>query len=168
MVFATHNQLRRDEKLHFIIPPNVPPAVLTATHNALAPATLPPPPPNPSPVKWSNPPSAIAVSSDAPILSIGLPQSSGLPKGIVWHRKGDYFATVCTWPFHSRSPYPRPDSVRSPILSERGRTGWRMDPPGVKTTFAGAVQEGQGRGAARPLPSDEAAILRGCTYHYIS
>ncbi|TFY72476.1 hypothetical protein EVG20_g512 [Dentipellis fragilis] len=81
-----------DEKLHFIIPPNLPPTVLTTTQNLLAPATLPPAPATPSPVKWSNPRSA--TSTDGPILTLELPQSSGLAKDIAWHKKGDYFATV--------------------------------------------------------------------------
>ncbi|TFY81834.1 hypothetical protein EWM64_g2178 [Hericium alpestre] len=79
-----------EEKLHFIIPPNLPAAVLTATQTLLAPATLPPAPATPSPVKWTNPKSV----GDGPILVLDLPQSSGLPKDIAWHKKGDYFATV--------------------------------------------------------------------------
>ncbi|KAK7695659.1 Ribosome biogenesis protein erb1 [Cerrena zonata] len=36
-------------------------------------------------------------NSDKPILSITLAPSSGLPKQIAWHRKGDYLATVSYW-----------------------------------------------------------------------
>ncbi|KAI0069034.1 BOP1NT-domain-containing protein [Artomyces pyxidatus] len=92
-----------DEKLHFLVPPNLPSMVLAATQLLLAPPTLPPAPATPSPVKWSNPPSA-TTSDNKPILAIDLPQSSGIPKHITWHRKGDYFATVCE--FHLTDSIP--------------------------------------------------------------
>ncbi|KAI0269246.1 BOP1NT-domain-containing protein [Gloeopeniophorella convolvens] len=88
-----------EEKLHFFIPPNLPPAIQSSTQALLAPVTLPPAPVAPSPVKWTNPPSA--ATSEKPILSVDLPQSSGLAKHITWHRKGDYFATVCGSSFQS-------------------------------------------------------------------
>lgn len=82
-----------EEKLHFFVPPNLPPAILSATRALLNPANLPPTPETPSPVKWVNSPSAPEL--EAPLLSLDLPPSSGLAKHIAWHRKGDYFATVC-------------------------------------------------------------------------
>ncbi|KAH9938426.1 NUC169 domain-containing protein [Fomitopsis serialis] len=82
-----------EEHVHFIIPPNLPTPVLAATQALLAPATLPPAPATPSPVKWVST-AAAASSSDSPILTLNLPSSSGLPKQIVWHRKGDYLSTV--------------------------------------------------------------------------
>ncbi|OBZ77104.1 Ribosome biogenesis protein ERB1 [Grifola frondosa] len=82
-----------EEHLHFLIPPNLSAATLTATQSLLSPATLPPQPATPSPIKWVSV-SAAASSSDAPILTVNLPSSSGLPKQLVWHRKGDYLATV--------------------------------------------------------------------------
>ncbi|KAF9821433.1 hypothetical protein IEO21_00679 [Rhodonia placenta] len=82
-----------EEKLHFIIPPNLPTAVLTATQSLLSPATLPPQPATPSPVKWVST-AAAASTSDSPILTVNLPPSSGLPKQVAWHRKGDYLSTV--------------------------------------------------------------------------
>ncbi|KAI0959806.1 Ribosome biogenesis protein erb1 [Taiwanofungus camphoratus] len=82
-----------DEHLHFLIPPNLPPAILTATQSLLAPATMPPQPATPSPVKWAST-STAASTSDSPILTLTMPPSSGLPKQIVWHRRGDYLATV--------------------------------------------------------------------------
>ncbi|OCH93615.1 BOP1NT-domain-containing protein [Obba rivulosa] len=82
-----------EEKLHFIIPPNLPVSILIATQTLLAPANLPPPPSVPSPVKWVSM-AASASTSDAPILSLDLPSSSGQAKQIVWHRRGDYLATV--------------------------------------------------------------------------
>ncbi|KAH9062080.1 BOP1NT-domain-containing protein [Lactarius vividus] len=81
-----------EEKLHFYVPPNLTPTVLSATRVLLNPPDLPPAPETPSPVKWVNSPSAPAL--EAPLLSLGLPPSSGLAKHIAWHRKGDYFATV--------------------------------------------------------------------------
>ncbi|KAF7331925.1 Ribosome biogenesis protein ERB1 [Mycena kentingensis (nom. inval.)] len=78
-----------EEHLHFIIPPNVSSALLLATKSLLAPPTLPSPPETPSPVRWTSSP-----SSDASILDVHLPPSSGIPKQISWHRRGDYLATV--------------------------------------------------------------------------
>ncbi|KAI0313825.1 BOP1NT-domain-containing protein [Amylostereum chailletii] len=83
-----------EDKLRFILPPNLPAAILVATQNLLAPATLPPAPATPSPVKWTNPPNAL--TTDDPILTIALPPSSDVPKNIGWHRKGDYFSTVAS------------------------------------------------------------------------
>ncbi|KAI0699424.1 ribosome biogenesis protein ERB1 [Cytidiella melzeri] len=80
-----------DEALHIVVPPYLPPNVLAATVTLLAPSTLPPQPATPSPVKWKSSSSDV---SDKPVLSITLPPSSGLPKQIAWHRKGDYFATL--------------------------------------------------------------------------
>ncbi|THV03308.1 BOP1NT-domain-containing protein [Dendrothele bispora CBS 962.96] len=82
-----------EETLHFIIPPYLPPAVYHLTQTLLAPSTLPPPPENPSPVRWTTSPSN-TWTDDAPLLSIHLPASSGLASQIVWHRRGDYMATV--------------------------------------------------------------------------
>jgi ribosome biogenesis protein ERB1 len=67
---------------------------MRATVALLAPAALPPAPATPSPVKWSSVPAA-AASSDAPVLTVQLPASSGVPRQITWHRRGDYVASVC-------------------------------------------------------------------------
>ncbi|KAF7792802.1 hypothetical protein EIP86_003901 [Pleurotus ostreatoroseus] len=82
-----------EEQLHFIFPPNLPPAILSATQAVLAPANMPPPSTTPSPVKWTSV-AAAASTSDSPILTINLPPSSGTPKQIAWHKRGDYLATV--------------------------------------------------------------------------
>ena len=84
-----------EDHLHFIVPPNLPSSVLTATQNVLAPANLPPAPSAPSSVKWTSVPAAQS-SSDIPILTLNLPSSPEPPKQLVWHRKGDYLASVCT------------------------------------------------------------------------
>jgi len=81
-----------EDKLCFFIPPNLPPAILTATRALLNPPTLPPTPATPSLVKWIN--LLQASTLEGPLLSLELPPSSGLFKHITWHRKGDYFATV--------------------------------------------------------------------------
>ncbi|KAF8485024.1 BOP1NT-domain-containing protein [Russula ochroleuca] len=81
-----------EEKLHFFIPPNLPPAILTATRALLNPATLPSTPATPSLVKWVDLPKVPTL--ETPLLSVELPPSSGLVKHVAWHRKGDYFATV--------------------------------------------------------------------------
>lgn len=77
-----------DEKLHFIIPPNLPAAVLHSTQNTLTPSAL--PPPTASPVKWTS----ISGVEDGIALTITFPSASGPPKQITWHRKGDYLASV--------------------------------------------------------------------------
>ncbi|KAF9563683.1 ribosome biogenesis protein ERB1 [Agrocybe pediades] len=84
-----------EDTIHFIIPPNVDPAVLTLTQSVLAPTTLPPAPATPSPVKWTTPPSN-TWSQDTPILTIDLPASTGIPSHFCWHRRGDYLASVST------------------------------------------------------------------------
>lgn len=93
MNFRLTNCRCSEEQLHFLIPPNLPATILTATQNVLAPANMPPPPPVPSPVEWQSV-SAAASTSDSPILTVNMPPGSGLPKQLAWHRRGDYVATV--------------------------------------------------------------------------
>ncbi|KAI5120907.1 hypothetical protein M0805_002887 [Coniferiporia weirii] len=84
-----------EDHLHFLIPPNASPLILSATLSLLAPATLPPAPATPSPIKWASTSAGnFDPSSTTPILTLHLPQSSGLPKQIVWHKRGDYVASV--------------------------------------------------------------------------
>lgn len=90
-----------EEQLHFLIPPNLPIAILKATQALLAPANMPPPPAVPSPVKWVST-SAAASTSDSPILTVSLPSGSGLPKQLAWHKRGDYLATVGEYSFLRR------------------------------------------------------------------
>ncbi|KAI0301803.1 BOP1NT-domain-containing protein [Multifurca ochricompacta] len=82
-----------EEKLYFFMPPNLPPAIRLATKALLIPSALSSTPATPSLVKWVNFPHEPAPES--PHLSVDLPASSGLIRQIAWHRKGDYFATVC-------------------------------------------------------------------------
>ena len=96
----------REERLQFFVPPNLPPAILSATRVLLNPPNLPPTPETPSQVKWVNSPSDPAL--EAPLLSLDLPPSSGFANHIAWHRKGDYFATVCrSFFFKVRAGLPR-------------------------------------------------------------
>lgn len=76
-----------EDKLHFIVPPNLPSATLLSTQNALTSA---PAPPTASPIKWAS----TSRVEHGVILTITLPATSGLPKQITWHRKGDYLASV--------------------------------------------------------------------------
>ncbi|KAK0468110.1 NUC169 domain-containing protein [Desarmillaria tabescens] len=82
-----------EETIYFVIPPNLPSSVYNLTYKLLAPATLPPPPDVPSAVKWTTA-SSSSWSINSPILTVQLPQTSGLPKQLVWHRRGDYLASV--------------------------------------------------------------------------
>jgi len=100
----------RDEHLHFIIPPNLPASLFTSTRNILAPATLPAQIGSPSPLKWIS----TSSESEKPALTINLASSSGMPKQLAWHRKGDYLASVSSeggvWIHqiarrHSQSPF---------------------------------------------------------------
>ena len=52
-------------------------------------------------------------SSDKPILTIALPSSSGLPKQIAWHRRGDYLATVCKYTLY----LPQLQVIKFPFLA---------------------------------------------------
>lgn len=88
--------ISREDKLYFVIPPNLPSIILHSTQSTLTPATL--PPATQSPIKWSSSPGR----EDGMVLTILLPAVSGLAKQIAWHRKGDYLATVCTY----NSSYP--------------------------------------------------------------
>jgi ribosome biogenesis protein ERB1 len=83
-----------EDTLHFLLPPHLPPLVLKATQTLLAPAELPPAPATPSPVKWTST-SATTHAIDKPILTIKLPEASGVPRQLTWHRRGDYVASVC-------------------------------------------------------------------------
>jgi len=85
----------REETLYFIIPPNVPAIVYAATKALLAPSEL-PAASGSTLVKWKSAPSD-DWKLEKPLLTVSLPQSSGIPKQICWHRKGDYMATVCEW-----------------------------------------------------------------------
>jgi hypothetical protein len=83
-----------EDALHFILPPHLSSLVLRTTWSLLAPSELPSTPSTTSSIKWVNPPPS-GLSPDDPLLTIHLPPSSGLPKQITWHRKGDYMASVC-------------------------------------------------------------------------
>lgn len=92
----------REDAIHYLIPPFVSPGVHALTSSLLNPANLPPRPESSSPsLKWVvTPPTSTAratkaSSHSAPVLTVLLPAGSGLPKQIVFHRKGDYLASVC-------------------------------------------------------------------------
>ncbi|KAG0705450.1 NUC169 domain-containing protein [Suillus ampliporus] len=78
-----------EDKLHFFIPPNISPAMMTVTQSTLAPAVL--PPATQSSIKWI---SSSATVEEGPILTVELPSTSGLSQQLTWHRKGDYLASV--------------------------------------------------------------------------
>ncbi|KAJ1311022.1 hypothetical protein OPQ81_009528 [Rhizoctonia solani] len=80
-----------EDTIHYLIPPFISPAVHKFTLSLLNPANLPPRPESSSPsLKWTVPTKTTSQS----VLSVLLPAGSGLPKQIVFHRKGDYFASV--------------------------------------------------------------------------
>ena len=146
----------REERLHCFVPPNLPPAILSATRALLNPANLPPAPETASQVKWVNSPSAPAPALDASLLSLDLPPSSGLAKHIAWHRKGDYFATVC-----KSFLFLGPSSVfcANNHHSQWRRAGCGMDSSTFAPTFSGPIQEDQGFSADCLVPSIKAPLL---------
>ena len=90
---TNETSISREDRLHFVIPPNLPSTIFHSTQSTLTPATL--PPATKSSVKWTSSPRA----EDGVVLTILLPAVSGLIKQVAWHRKGDYLATVCTFNF---------------------------------------------------------------------
>lgn len=103
-------------------------------------------------MKWVDLPKEPTLESS--LLSLELPPSSGLVKHIAWHRKGDYFATVCG------SFFPAPPTYHA----DNSRSQWRgpgrsFDPSSVASTFPSSVQEDQGLCPARLVPPVEAPLL---------
>ena len=160
-VFTT---LNREDCIHFLIPPNLSPALLAATQNVLAPATLPPAPATPSPIKWESVSSSkFDPTSTTPILTLHLPPSSGLPKQVVWHKRGDYLASVCEFSFVfillSVCSF-LTEGEPLPFLRSWNRTRFSLDPSDYETTLASPLPQGQGCHPARPIPSYETPFLR--------
>ncbi|KAG9112305.1 Ribosome biogenesis protein erb1, partial [Ceratobasidium sp. 392] len=90
-----------EDAIHYLIPPFIAPGVHALTTSLLNPANLPPRPESSSPsLKWVVTPATStaratkASSHSSPVLTVLLPAGSGLPKQIVFHRKGDYLASV--------------------------------------------------------------------------
>ncbi|KAG8901896.1 hypothetical protein FRB99_005016 [Tulasnella sp. 403] len=90
-----------EDEIYAFMPPYLPPGIEAATFEVLDPRN----PPQPGPpatgktVKWSKESVTLKASSStysAPLVVIGLPPGSGLPKQITFHRKGDYFASVAS------------------------------------------------------------------------
>jgi ribosome biogenesis protein ERB1 len=91
-----------EDAIHYLIPPFISAGMHALTTSLLNPANLPPRPESSSPsLKWVATPATStaratkASSHSAPALTVLLPAGSGLPKQIVFHRKGDYLASVC-------------------------------------------------------------------------
>ncbi|KAG8795143.1 Ribosome biogenesis protein erb1 [Ceratobasidium sp. 428] len=90
-----------EDAIHYLVPPFVSPGVHAFTISLLNPANLPPRPESSSPsLKWVVTPATStaratkASSHSPPVLTVLLPAGSGLPKQIMFHRKGDYLASV--------------------------------------------------------------------------
>jgi len=79
------------------MPPYLPPAIFAATLAVLNPTNPPQSLPTASSVIWTNGKDR-NPTSNAPVLVLSLPPSAGLPRQITFHRRGDYFATVCELP----------------------------------------------------------------------
>ncbi|KDQ17161.1 hypothetical protein BOTBODRAFT_53335 [Botryobasidium botryosum FD-172 SS1] len=82
-----------DEAIHIVVPPYLSPSLLSATLSLLNPTNLPPPSTSATTLKWTSPMS-YSPESTTPITTIILPPSSGLPKQLAFHRRGDYLSSV--------------------------------------------------------------------------
>lgn len=133
-LFGTHELCLSEEQLHFLVPPHLPSNILRATLDLLSPAALPPPPANPSPVKWTSVAIA-AFTSEKSALTLELPASSGLPKQVTWHRRGDYLATVCK----SNSYFCRHHV--SLFCSRKRGSRRRLDSSTIPPPLTGTIQE---------------------------
>lgn len=123
--------LNREDHIHFLVPPNLSPALLAATQNVLAPATLPPAPSTSSPIKWESVSSSkFDPTSTAPILSLHLPPSSGLPKQVIWHKRGDYLASVCEsfCQSHTYCRFERANSLSIQLGPSKELSGYTRSP----------------------------------------
>ncbi|QRV91242.1 ribosome biogenesis protein ERB1 [Ceratobasidium sp. AG-Ba] len=90
-----------EDAIHYLIPPFISSDVHAFTTSLLNPANLPPRPESSSPsLRWIVTPATSTAratktsSHSSPALTVLLPAGSGLPKQIVFHRKGDYLASV--------------------------------------------------------------------------
>lgn len=91
-----------EEELHFLSPPNLPGSIANLTHALLSPSVAPESKSaTPSPIKWRAAESGVLADDERPLLTVELPQSSGLVKQIAWHRRGDYFATLSATESHT-------------------------------------------------------------------
>ncbi|EJD53870.1 BOP1NT-domain-containing protein [Auricularia subglabra TFB-10046 SS5] len=91
-----------EEELHFLSPPNLPASIANLTHALLSPSVAPESKSaTPSPIKWRAAETGVLADDERPLLTVELPQSSGLVKQIAWHRRGDYFATLSATESHT-------------------------------------------------------------------
>ena len=92
----TYYHPNREEQLYVVIPPLLSAAIHVATREQFDGAEMgsgSQPPSTTSAVKWTLP--SETTSADF-LCAIQLPQGSGHVTQITFHRKGDYFATICT------------------------------------------------------------------------
>lgn len=94
---TNEHRLSSDEAIHIFNPPYLPPERLASTIAHLKP-TNPPPPTAASAttLQWTTPtpPSSSSHNVLVPHLTIQMQPSSGLIKQLIFHRRGDYFASV--------------------------------------------------------------------------
>jgi hypothetical protein len=147
----------RDESLHAIIPPHQTHAVASATHALLCPAVLPANASKETPlVKWQS-----QSNSEDFSLVLHLPPRSGTTKQIVFHRRGDYVATVCEHHF-----FEHPKCVRSEhsYFSGWKGTDFGLDTQHIQTTFTKSFQKDKRHCTESALPSSQNLFYCGGKY----
>lgn len=96
---VSYSHANSEERLYVVVPPLLSAAIHEATRELFDAAQT---PASANPVKWTAPSQqAGSPAGDFPSI-IELPPGSGQVKQITFHRKGDYFATVCTRAGYSR------------------------------------------------------------------
>lgn len=94
------SRIDSEDEIFAFMPPYLPPILEATTLDVLQPRNLPPQtaPITDKSVKWSQESMTFKQSVStysSPLVVVGLPPGGGLPKQITFHRRGDYFATVC-------------------------------------------------------------------------
>lgn len=128
------------------------------------------------PVAWAPRRSSVSMNDEVNndvLQSIKLPRGAGRVTQVVFHRKGDYFSTLCESPMSAATPLP--PSLLPVLLSSAPiahRTSffsccWQwhgpqccLDSPGQQAPLAGTVQERQRHCPKNPLPPHQTPLLR--------
>jgi hypothetical protein len=121
-------------------------------------------------VSWA-PRRANAASIDASkdvLQSIRLPRGAGKVVQLVFHRKGDYFSSLCKF-YDIIQPHPEPLfeycvplTDRFSCLGQWHGSKFGLDSPSEQTAFTGSIQERQ-RDYTKDLVSPKQAALLRCS-----
>lgn len=89
--------LSSEDAIHAMTPPYLSPAMLATTLALLNPANPPQALPATSAIvlKWADQTEASTSQSPSPVLTVAFPAGSGVVRQLTFHRRGDYFASIC-------------------------------------------------------------------------